>query len=311
MSTARKIIEDVTKLLGVWTKGTDLTADEAQDGLRLINLFLDSLSKKRLSLFTTKDLSLALTSGVGSYTIGRGGQFKETSGTAQSGTSNTIVLASGESTLDNIWDNYQILIDGGTGSGQRRTISDWAGDTLTATVSVDWTTTPDATSTYYIESKRPHKITEAFTRDSNNLDSQIEIITSEQYNQFSLKSTTGTYPDFLYYKNSYPQGVIKLLCLPGANLTLHIESLDYLTQLPTLDSEVSFPEGYEMMIIYNVAVLWAPQFQVTPDPIILSTAKSTLADIQKSNIEPFYLKTDLPRFQNSSVRNTDLFPFRS
>jgi hypothetical protein len=73
-----------------------------------------------------------------------------TVGTAQAATSTTITLAAGNAAVDDMFNNLDIVVTGGTGAGQTRRISDYVGSTRVATVTVAWTTTPDATSTYEI-----------------------------------------------------------------------------------------------------------------------------------------------------------------
>jgi hypothetical protein len=71
------------------------------------------------------------------------------SGTAQVGsTASTIILEVGSSALDDFYNGWLIRITGGTGAGQTRTVTDYVGGTLTATITPDWVTIPDATSTY-------------------------------------------------------------------------------------------------------------------------------------------------------------------
>jgi hypothetical protein len=53
-----------------------------------------------------------------------------------------------ESFESDLYNTLEVFVYGGTGAGQTRTISDYDGPTQTATVSLAWTTTPDATSTY-------------------------------------------------------------------------------------------------------------------------------------------------------------------
>lgn len=74
------------------------------------------------------------------------------SGTMQSGsTASTAVLRSATNFVsDNIPNGATILILSGTGAGQSRLISSYVNSTDTATVSVNWTTTPDNTSVYVI-----------------------------------------------------------------------------------------------------------------------------------------------------------------
>lgn len=83
------------------------------------------------------------------------------SGTATGGTATTLVCANtplgvqyGFDVVNSEWANWQLVITGGTGNGQTRTIasdhpsSQTAPGTMTFTVSSAWTTTPDNTSTF-------------------------------------------------------------------------------------------------------------------------------------------------------------------
>lgn len=73
----------------------------------------------------------------------------ETTGTAQVGsTASTIVLAITSSAVDNFYNGWVIETTGGTGAGQTRTISTYVGATKIATVTPNWTITPDGTTTY-------------------------------------------------------------------------------------------------------------------------------------------------------------------
>jgi hypothetical protein len=70
-------------------------------------------------------------------------------GTASDGSSTTITLESGAvGANDDQYNGWIVKITGGTGSGQSRLITDYSGTSLVATVSEDWTTAPDSTSTY-------------------------------------------------------------------------------------------------------------------------------------------------------------------
>ena len=75
------------------------------------------------------------------------------SGTAQAGGTNTITIDSGASSHDDIYNGSKITITGGTGSGQTRIISDYVHSSKLTTVSENWDTQPDNTSTFTIESQ--------------------------------------------------------------------------------------------------------------------------------------------------------------
>ena len=72
------------------------------------------------------------------------------SGTAHEGVDNTITLDTNASSSDDYFNNYYILITGGTGSGQTLKILDYDGDTRVATVDANCTTNLDNTSTFEI-----------------------------------------------------------------------------------------------------------------------------------------------------------------
>lgn len=78
-----------------------------------------------------------------------GGWTNFLAGTSTGSNTTTTLNHTGKTWVTNTWTNYQVRITSGTGAGQFRTI---ASNTATAlTVSVAWTTTPDATSQYVIE----------------------------------------------------------------------------------------------------------------------------------------------------------------
>lgn len=74
----------------------------------------------------------------------------ERTGTLQSGSSNTVVLDAGASSVDSYYSGLSLLITSGTGVGQRKSISSYVGSTKTATVSGTFSPAPDATSTFSI-----------------------------------------------------------------------------------------------------------------------------------------------------------------
>ncbi|HYE49589.1 MAG TPA: hypothetical protein VEB20_08360 [Azospirillaceae bacterium] len=74
----------------------------------------------------------------------------DVTGTAQAGGAATITLASGASAVNDAYAGMVIETTAGTGSGQTRVIHDYVGGTKVASVFPDWSTQPDATTTYAI-----------------------------------------------------------------------------------------------------------------------------------------------------------------
>lgn len=81
-----------------------------------------------------------------------------TSGTAQSATATTLVLAAASAFADDELNGAVVVITGGTGVGQSRVITNYTSSTDTADVDA-WTTTPSGTITYAIFAAAPASAT--------------------------------------------------------------------------------------------------------------------------------------------------------
>jgi hypothetical protein len=87
-------------------------------------------------------------SSVNGYFVSK--ELEDFTETAESGTSITIELPSGASSINDFYNERIIKITAGTGTGQTRTITDYVGTTRIATVDSTWGTNPDNTSVFII-----------------------------------------------------------------------------------------------------------------------------------------------------------------
>lgn len=101
--------------------------------------------------------------------------FANETDTAQGGAAGSITLAAGASSTTDYYKNLWVKITGGTGSGQARQVSAYNGTTKVATVSSNWSTTPDNTSVYnfvfsdiYIDADLDNQVPIAVPLDANN-----------------------------------------------------------------------------------------------------------------------------------------------
>lgn len=149
------VIPNVT-LVATTTTNTDTAASlgtpsDFGSGTSTIAANLQDMADNGTAVFdrSTDSLQAIRDRGDVAWTTGSGtGLTAFANGTAQGGTSSTIQLASGETFADSEPNGNMIKITSGTGSGQSRVILSYVGSTDTATVSPNWTTTPDATSVY-------------------------------------------------------------------------------------------------------------------------------------------------------------------
>lgn len=75
MTTALGIIKSAMRKVGVLTKTENPSADEAQDGLEMLNDLLSSLSNDSMVIYARYSEDFTLSGVDGSYTIGTGGDF--------------------------------------------------------------------------------------------------------------------------------------------------------------------------------------------------------------------------------------------
>ena len=78
MTTVAQVISRSMRLLGQIESGATPSTDEYSDGLIAINALLDSWRNEKLMCFSWQDLTLTVSSGDGSYTIGTSGDINIT-----------------------------------------------------------------------------------------------------------------------------------------------------------------------------------------------------------------------------------------
>lgn len=93
---------------------------------------------------------IALLDTVNSLILHQTPENLERQNTAQAGATGTITLDTGASAVDDAYNGMRVGILSGTGAGQERVISDYVGSTKVASVAVNWTTAPDATSVFVV-----------------------------------------------------------------------------------------------------------------------------------------------------------------
>jgi hypothetical protein len=127
---------------------------------------------------------------------------------------------------------------------------------------------------------RPTKIEKGtFFRDSSNNDYPV-IVTMDRvtYDSLTVKSTTGTYPNILFYDPAYPLGLLYVYPTPSVALTLHLNTWQVLQNFASLTTDLSLPPGYQRAIEFNLAVELEPIFNLkVPDSVVRIAAKSMAA----------------------------------
>jgi hypothetical protein len=138
---------------------------------------------------------------------------------------------------------------------------------------------------------RPMSIEKAVIRDGTT-DYPLMRLTLSEYSAIVDKSQESTYPTHFYDDGGYPQRTIKLWPVPSAAHSLVLWTKRPLTQVATLDTSLSLPQGYERALVYNLAVEVSPEYGKQISDVIMMTAIESKAAIKRSNHRPILLTPD-------------------
>lgn len=145
---------------------------------------------------------------------------------------------------------------------------------------------------------RPLQIVEAFT-SSGSIDYPLIIINQEQYDAITFKTASGI-PEYLTYNSNYPYGQITFYPVPSGVQSVTLLSEKPITQIASLDTDISFPDGWERAIIKNLAIDLAPQYAQEPSAATVKAAQESLGAIKVATVR----SRPIPAFpQSRSIGN--------
>ena len=132
---------------------------------------------------------------------------------------------------------------------------------------------------------RPIEIDDAtyFKDPSSGLSFGIKIINQQQYDGIAFKTVTSTYPQVMWINNTFPDMEITVYPVPIKALEWHIISVETLTEVSSVATNLYFPQGYLRAFRYNLACELAPEFGVEPSPQVQRIAMSSKRNIKRIN----------------------------
>lgn len=133
------------------------------------------------------------------------------------------------------------------------------------------------------DSDRPVRLLSAKIIKSDSTENNIPIMSYNDYSEINDKASTAEYPEYLYYDNDWPIGKVYLYPIPSASHTLVLYSEKKLQTASNLQTELSFPPGYDQAIKYNLALRLAPEYQLTAGEDARKIAEESLLLIGRNN----------------------------
>lgn len=133
--------------------------------------------------------------------------------------------------------------------------------------------------------QRPVYIDAAYVVDSNAIWYPLQVLRDRNdYDSIALKTTTSTYPQFLYMDTAYPLGVIYLWPVPSGELTLKLNTWQTLQSFSALTTDLALPPGYQRAIEFNLAVELHADYPTIPLPrTVVDLAMKAKANLRAIN----------------------------
>lgn len=132
---------------------------------------------------------------------------------------------------------------------------------------------------------RPVEIDDAtyFKDPQTNLSFGIKLINQQQYDGIALKIVVSTYPQVMWVNNTFPNMEMTIYPVPTKALEWHIISVEELTQVTSVATDMYFPPGYLRAFRYNLAMELAPEFGVEPTPQVTRIAMTSKRNLKRIN----------------------------
>jgi hypothetical protein len=140
---------------------------------------------------------------------------------------------------------------------------------------------------------RPVEIADAYVVVSS-ISYPVRIMNESEYASIPDKTATAAYPDHIYYKPSMSTGTIYVYPVPNAASSLHILTRTPLAAFAATSDTVTLPPGWEEALATNLAVKWAPEFEVAASQDVREMAREAKANIKRINSRPMRAYTELP-----------------
>lgn len=129
------------------------------------------------------------------------------------------------------------------------------------------------------------------------------------YASLALKNMTSTLFTDVYYSPDFPLGNLYFWPIPTTAVGARLETWSSLVQPPTLNSQLSFPQGYWEFLVLTLAVKLLSSFEKPPNPILVSQQREAQKAIESNNAQSPRIATMDAGMPNSTRNGRPDFNF--
>lgn len=122
------------------------------------------------------------------------------------------------------------------------------------------------------------------TSQTNPIEIPLNLLTEDGWANVMMKDFESNFPQQVYYNPTYPNGMLSLRPTPtSSTLTGVIYVPTPVGQFTTINETVSLPPGYLRMLIANLALEMAPDYDKSPHPALIEQARDSKAAVKRAN----------------------------
>jgi hypothetical protein len=145
-----------------------------------------------------------------------------------------------------------------------------------------------------LDTVRPVAIEDAWIESSDGTTYGVSIITNDQYDAIPDKGSTSNWPRKITYRNTLPTGTLLVWRVPSQASTLKLLTRVVLTGFSTVDDPAQLAPGYEELLVSELAIVLAPEYETEPPQSVLQMSRSAKQAIRTNNSEQMIGFTELP-----------------
>jgi len=118
----------------------------------------------------------------------------------------------------------------------------------------------------------------------------LSLLNETQWRDVSVKSVTSDFPTRVKIEYGYPFVTMSFWPIPTTNATVVIYYWRALAKVTGQNDDISLPQGYEALLVYNLALRMSPRLGIPLDPVVAKMASDSRAAIARINYQTEYRK---------------------
>jgi len=120
----------------------------------------------------------------------------------------------------------------------------------------------------------------------------IKILLDEDWQQVLVKSVASTFPIACYPQGDFPLNTLNFWPIPTVACSVVLYTPGSFGDFQTINDAVSFPNGYERAMRYNLAMEIAPEYGIEVSSTVQGIAYVAKNQIRARNHTPVFLRSD-------------------